>query len=168
MVHALALGAASSSARSVRTAQHVGYVVVKRSPTVEEYLELIRAVGWGDSINPAAVASALSSSLFAVVALEADRGIGIGRIIGDGGMYYYIQDVVVLPERQGRGVGTAIMGELFQYLNDHAPEKAFIGLMSATGKAEFYERYGFQRREPGAPGMFQRKYGLLSTPRFSE
>ena len=38
-----------------------------------------------------------------------DERIGIGRVVGDGGCFFEITDMAVLPAHQGRGVGRLIM-----------------------------------------------------------
>jgi ribosomal protein S18 acetylase RimI-like enzyme len=82
--------------------------------------------------------------------------IGHGRVVGDGGLYFHIQDVIVLPEYQGHGVGRAMMDAIMAYLGRAAKASAFIGLTAAGGKAGFYRRYGFNERAGDAPGMFTR------------
>ncbi len=74
--------------------------------------------------------------------------------MGDGGIYFYIQDVIVLPEFQGQGVGKRIMDSLMEYLEENANSRAFIGLMAAKGTAGFYMRFGFNERPSEGPGMF--------------
>lgn len=95
----------------------------------------------------------LSRSLFGVVIQHKDDIIGMGRVIGDGQIYFYVQDVAVHPDHQNRGIGKLILTEITNYLKVHAPEKAFIGLFAAQGKETFYEQYGFHHHE-GMTGMF--------------
>jgi ribosomal protein S18 acetylase RimI-like enzyme len=131
------------------------YTLSERAPTLDEYRRLCDAVGWG-TVEPAALEIGLRHSLFAVCVLHQGEVIGCGRIVGDGGMYFYIQDIVVLPEFQGRGIGRRIMGAVMGYLQAHARAGAFIGLMAARGASGFYEKYGFVQRptEQYGPGMF--------------
>jgi ribosomal protein S18 acetylase RimI-like enzyme len=132
------------------------YVLVERNPTVEEYQRLCRAVGWGEGdIEPKALEIGLRNSLFSVCVILENKVIGCGRIIGDGGIYYYIQDIIVSPEFQRKGIGGRMMDAIMEYLKVHAPDGAFIGLMAAKGVSKFYEQYGFQKRPFDAPGMFR-------------
>jgi hypothetical protein len=39
----------------------------------------------------------LTHALFTVCALYEGNVIGCGRVIGDGGLYFYLQDIMVLP-----------------------------------------------------------------------
>ena len=130
-----------------------GYVLVERNPTIEEYQGLRRAVGWLD-VETEAIESGLQNSLFSVCVILKNKVVGCGRVIGDRGIYFYVQDVIVLPEFQRKGIGGRIMGAIMEYLKTHACEGAFIGLMAAKGVSKFYERYGFKKRPSDAPGMF--------------
>lgn len=125
----------------------------KRNPTVSEYLNLRNEVGWWDT-EKEMTEKALNNSLYSIVAVEGDKTIGVGRIIGDGGLYYYIQDLIVHPDYQNKGIGKRLMKELMNYIDKHAANGSFIGLMSAKGYAEIYESFGFKAREVDAPGMF--------------
>ena len=79
----------------------------------------------------------------------------MARVVGDGGLVFYVQDVIVLPEFQGRGIGAQLMEKVMAYIEGHAHHNTIIGLMSAIGKEAFYERYGFVKRpaEKYGPGM---------------
>lgn len=98
---------------------------------------------------------ALENDLFSVCARLDGKTIGIGRIIGDGAIYYYIQDVIVLKEYRNQGVGRQIMDSIESYLKANAREGAFIGLMAAEGLVPFYEKFGYLRRPEAGPGMFK-------------
>ena len=74
-----------------------------RSPTVTEYMSLRNLVGWWET-DENATGMALENSLFSVVAIEQDTVVGFGRIIGDEGLYFYIQDLIIHPEFQAKGL----------------------------------------------------------------
>ena len=79
----------------------------------------------------------------------------MGRVIGDGSIYFYIQDLIVLPEYQEMGVGRLIMEQIEKYLQNNAPKGAFIGLMAAENTTGFYENFGYMVRPEQKPGMFK-------------
>jgi GNAT superfamily N-acetyltransferase len=130
------------------------YILVQRSPTVEEYHRLRAAVGWGN-VNVQATEIGLRNSLFSVCVIHKDQVVGFGRVVGDGGVFFYIQDIVVLPQFQGKGLGKRIMNAIMAYLESHVHRGAFIGLMAAKGVDGFYEKFGFSARpsERYGPGM---------------
>ena len=129
--------------------------IVERRPTVSEYIELTGAVGWSEYVTPETAQVALMNSLFVIVAEQAGSAVGMGRVVGDGALFFYVQDVIVVPSLQGRGLGDTIMVHLMRWLEGAAPDRAFVGLFAATGRAPFYERYGFSARETERPGMSQ-------------
>lgn len=128
--------------------------LIERLPTVEEHASLWAAVGWG-TVNQSMSAASLGGSVYGVVIRHEGTTIGMGRIVGDGSMYFYIQDVAVLPEFQSRGAGQQIVEQLLQYIRLHSWPGAFIGLFASHGNDTFYERYGFRNHAPGMTGMFK-------------
>ncbi|WP_051250921.1 GNAT family N-acetyltransferase [Paenibacillus harenae] len=130
------------------------YELIKRLPTVEEHRTLWEAVGWG-SVNTEMSGPSLARSLYGVVILCSGEIAGMGRVIGDGAMYYYIQDVAVLPAHQGEGLGKRIMDSLLAYVESHCAGAGFVGLFASHGKDTFYERFGFSNHAPGMTGMFK-------------
>ncbi len=129
-----------------------GCTVEERAPSVSEYLALREAVGW-HSLSPQAAQCGLSGSLYAVCLLQGKKVIGCGRIAGDGGLYFYVQDIIIQPDYQQQGLGTLVMGNLMDYLKRTATQGAFIGLMAAPGLEEFYARFGFTCYPNDSPGM---------------
>lgn len=129
------------------------YRFVEILPSALDYCRLRAAVGWSE-LPLEAVERGLNSSLYTVCLYHEEELVGCGRIVGDGGIYFYLQDVIVLPAHQGRGLGDRIMQRLMTYLEQYAQQNSFIGLMAAVGAEPFYERYGFRRRPSDRPGMF--------------
>jgi GNAT superfamily N-acetyltransferase len=121
------------------------YRVVERTPSVRELLEIRKAVGWRTG-KTGPWKKALRNSLFSVCALSAEKVIGTARVVGDGSMCFYIQDVLVMPEHQKRGVGLKMMKFLMKYLKKKAGTGATVGLMAVKGKEGFYEKFGFWKR----------------------
>ena len=125
---------------------------------VEDYNALRVAVGWGE-LKPARARIGLANSVYVVAAVSEERVVGSARIVGDGGYVAYIADVMVLPEYQGRGIGTAMMERIMAHIKSLAEEgcEMFTCLMSAQGKEPFYEKFGFIERpcEGRGAGMAQ-------------
>ena len=83
-----------------------------------------------------------------------NKVIGCGRVIGDGGLYYYIQYVIVLPEFQKRGLGKLIMDSIMKFFNENVQPNTFIGLMAAKGQSKVYTHFGFNERPEYRPGLY--------------
>lgn len=132
------------------------YQYKKQLPTPEEYKIIRHNVGWSD-IPIETVEESLQLTIFGVSVYDNGNIIGAGRIVGDKGLCFYIQDVMVHTEYQHQGVGTKIVTMLMDYIKKHAVQNSFVALMSAKGLENFYGRFGFNQRpnnEYGA-GMMQ-------------
>ena len=129
-----------------------GYKIIERIPTVEVYSSLRKSVGWPHMADQP-TERGLANALFSVCAVLYDNVIGCGRVVGDGSIYFYVQDVIVHPDHQGKGIGKGIMEIIMNYIHSVADEGAFIGLMAAVDVDSFYTRYGFSRRPENSPGM---------------
>ena len=112
----------------------------------EDFIRLKVATGFRE--RPVElVKRALAGDLYDVTAVIDGEVIGMGRLVGDGVMYWYLQEIVVLPEYQGKGIGTAIVNHLLDYIADHVEPGMFtsVGLTAAAGKEGFYEKFGFDK-----------------------
>jgi GNAT superfamily N-acetyltransferase len=128
------------------------YRLVEGNPSKEDYQRLRAAVGWSP-FEPEATERGLRNDLFGVTLLHGADVVGCGRIVGDGAVYFYLQDIIVLPEHQKRGLGALIMDAVMAFIEREAAPGSFVGLMAAVGVEGFYERYGFRRRSDQQPGM---------------
>jgi GNAT superfamily N-acetyltransferase len=128
-------------------------MVIKRGtlPT-EDYQKLRMTTGW-DMFHDKVVERSLSMDLFSVSVYEGNNIIGCGRVIGDGIMYFYIQDIIVHPDHQKIGIGTKIMLEIEKFLESRTINNSFVGLMASKEAKGFYLRFGYSERSPERPGM---------------
>ncbi|USB33961.1 GNAT family N-acetyltransferase [Paenibacillus sp. YPG26] len=132
------------------------YEMIERLPTVAEHQLLWESVGWGE-VDIQMTEASIAGSIYGVVAIYQGVTVGMGRIVGDGAMYFYIQDVAVMPEHQASGVGGRILDQLLAYIRTSPRSSGgapFIGLFASEGKERFYEKYGFRDYSPGMTGMF--------------
>ena len=116
----------------------------ENSLTYEIYYNLREAVDW-NNFKEAQAREALKNSKYDVVFFNEEKAIGMGRLIGDG-IYYVIVDVVVIPEFQGKGVGTKIINKIISYITENIPKysRVSVQLISERGKEQFYENIGFE------------------------
>ena len=77
-----------------------------------------------------------------ITARENNNLIGLIRIIGDSTYEYYISEVMVLPEYQGKGIGTKLMKATLDYCRKDGFMKIF--LTAAKGREQYYSRFGFK------------------------
>ena len=106
-----------------------------------EILRLYSAVGWvAYTRDPDSLRRGYEHSLLTLAAYDEDELIGIIRTVGDGATIVYIQDIIVLPEHQGRGVGTALIQAILEKF------RAVRQIVLATDDTErtvaFYKKQG--------------------------
>ena len=131
--------------------------VSKLKPTPEEFTMLRSKVGWGETDLQLA-SLAIEHSLFHVTARENSKLIGMGRVVGDGALFFYIQDLVVDPDYQRKGIGDLLMEQIEQYLSENTAKGATVGLFAAQGKEAFYSRYGYVERTGDPLGLAMCKF----------
>jgi len=119
----------------------VMWQIVSRRPTVEEYVELRRSVGW-PSPDVDRCSRALMASAYAVVGVTGEGApVGMGRLVGDGAAYLFMVDVVVSPEVQGLGLSGALTDALAAWAADSGA--GHVALAAAPDVVAFYARRGF-------------------------
>ncbi|MDO9318275.1 MAG: GNAT family N-acetyltransferase [Gammaproteobacteria bacterium] len=134
----------------------MSYEIRAEVPTVRNYIDIRIRSGLSRKSEEAA-ARGLPNSIYSVVAYHSDQPVGLGRIVGDGGCFYEVTDICVLPEHQKKGVGVMIMQALMTYLHANAPSTAYVTLMADHGTPYFYTKFGFQFNEmPKSSGMHLR------------
>lgn len=79
--------------------------------------------------------------------------VGMGRVIGDGGWYFHIVDMAVLPAHQRQGIGDAVLTHLLDEIRQAAPDDAFVSLMADPPGRRLYARHGFSEERSRSVGM---------------
>ena len=125
---------------------------------VYDYMALRKSVNFR-TVDDLQAEKAIKNGLYNIMVKDDDKVVGMGRLVGDGYMYWYVQDVIVDPEYQGKGIGKEIMRYLTEYIeNNSLPDTTVtIGLMAAKGKEEFYLKLGYFARPTDryGPGMMK-------------
>ncbi|MGM9647313.1 MAG: GNAT family N-acetyltransferase [Eubacteriales bacterium] len=75
-----------------------------------EILRLYASVHWtAYTDHPELLRKGFENSLLTLAAYEDDTLLGIIRTVGDGYTIVFVQDILVFPEHQRQGVGTALL-----------------------------------------------------------
>ena len=121
-------------------------IIEYRTYREEDILPLYASVGWtAYTDDPAALERGFRHSLLVLAAWEDGELAGLIRAVGDGASMVFIQDILVFPKYQRRGVGKALMCAMMErYRTVYQMEL----LTDDTEKTvAFYEALGFVRVE---------------------
>jgi ribosomal protein S18 acetylase RimI-like enzyme len=132
----------------------VGYQLKTGPPPVADYLRLRLESGLSPKHEDQA-RRALAGSWAACHIVHERTGavVGMGRVLGDGGWYFHIVDMAVLPAHQRKGLGDAIMTALLERVRQETPRGAYVSLMADPPGRRLYERHGFTETAPASVGM---------------
>ena len=79
-----------------------------------EILNLYRSVGWtAYTRDPAALQKGFQNSLLILAAYVDTQLVGLVRLVGDGATIIFIQDLLVHPDWQRKGIGSKLLQEVF-------------------------------------------------------
>ena len=113
------------------------YHVDDRALEAEEFLGFASRV-WPGDYDVEKTRAALTRTLN-ITARDGERLAGCLRILTDGYFFGTITELLVLPEYQGRGVGSALL----RLAREHAPTPLYFG--AQPGVEGFYEKNGCKR-----------------------
>ena len=81
----------------------------------QEILPLYESVGWINyTKNPRMLKDAYLHSLRTYAAYVDNKLVGVIRVVGDGFSVVFVQDLLVYPEYQGQGIGTALLKKIME------------------------------------------------------
>lgn len=122
----------------------------------DEILRLYTEAGWtAYTENMPALRCGYENSLLVLAAYDGDDLLGIIRMVGDGATIVFIQDILVFPEKQRQGVGTALLQAV---LNRYTDVRQVELTTDNTAKTvSFYKSMGFvEFSELGCCGFMRR------------
>ncbi|MFF7643877.1 GNAT family N-acetyltransferase [Streptomyces canus] len=114
-------------------------------PSVEHYRRLRTHAGLSDR-SPEGAALGLASTWYGVTAFQGGEPVGMSRVVGDGGCFFQVADICVLPGHQGRGLGRRIMQALTDELELRAPAHSCVSLIADAH--HLYRKFGFTDTAP--------------------
>ena len=86
---------------------------------LEEIINLYQSVGWTNYLERTEILEeAYANSLCVLGAYDSDRLVGIIRAVGDGQTIVFVQDIIVLPKYQRKGIGTKLLKAVMEKYKD--------------------------------------------------
>lgn len=118
--------------------------------TKKELLPLYESVGWSNyTIDSAQLERAIKQSYCVLSAWDHQYLVGLIRVISDGETILYIQDILVHPDYQKKGIGSHLMESILEKFTA-IRQKTLLTDNTEKTRA-FYEKLGFKACENGAP-----------------
>lgn len=132
---------------------------VRRDILTEDiFLALCTSVRW-ESPCREQISLALRNSLATFTAVENGEPVSMVRLLGDGGMSFYIKDFAIRPDHQSKGVGKMLLRAVEQYIRESIEPgwAVSLELISTKEALPFYKKMGFEERpcEWDGPGMMK-------------
>lgn len=111
---------------------------------IQELVELYESVNWLlYSADPDGLARAVDRSTYVVTARDADGElIGLARCLSDDASILHLQDVLVRPDRQRRGIGRFLVLVCLERF-DHVRQKVLLA-DDEPHLSAFYRSLGFE------------------------
>ena len=124
----------------------------------DEVINLYKSVGWCSYTNrPEMLKHAFEHSLKILGAHDGNKLVGLIRAVGDGYSVLFIQDILVLPEYQRKGIGTRLLKSMLGFYPEVYQTQLATDKTEKT--VEFYKSCGFlPYSETGCEGFIKIKY----------
>ena len=108
----------------------------------DEIQNLYSQVGWtAYTDNMRALEQGFQNSLLVLAAYEGDALLGIVRVVGDGFTIILIQDILVYPNYQRQGIGTALLRAVLDRYSD--VRQVQLATDNTPKTIAFYRSLGF-------------------------
>lgn len=113
-----------------------------KNSQLNEIVNLYRSVGWTNYLKRVDILQqAYADSLCVLGAYDSDQLVGVIRTVGDGQTIVFVQDIIVLPEYQRKGIGTKLLKAVMDKYKDVYQMEL---LTDNTDKTKaFYRSVGF-------------------------
>lgn len=124
---------------------------------LKQLINLYQSVGWTSyTEKPELLQQAVHNSLYVLGAFDHDQLIGLIRVVGDGLTIIYIQDLLVLPAYQNKGIGSTLINKVRKEFR-HVRQQVLLTMEEPETRA-FYEKNGFTSCDQGELVAFYHEY----------
>ena len=124
---------------------------------LKQLINLYQSVGWtAYTEKPELLQQAVHNSLYVLGAFDHDQLIGLIRVVGDGLTIIYIQDLLVLPAYQNKGIGSTLINKVRTEFR-HVRQQVLLTMEEPETRA-FYEKNGFSSCDQGELVAFYHQY----------
>jgi GNAT superfamily N-acetyltransferase len=101
---------------------------------------------------------AMSRSCTWFAARDGKELVGIARLLDDGGLHAAVWDLIVRPDYQRRGIGSALLTAILERCTD----RRLVALVSTPSAVPFFAAMGFTAESHGHAAMYLRPHTLAA------
>lgn len=131
--------------------------LTNKNINLKQLINLYQSVGWTSyTEKPELLQQAVHNSLYVLGAFDHDQLIGLIRVVGDGLTIIYIQDLLVLPAYQNKGIGSTLINKVRKEFR-HVRQQVLLTMEEPETRA-FYEKNGFSSCDQGELVAFYHEY----------
>lgn len=113
---------------------------------LDTILNLYSSVGWTNYTDkPEMLKKAYENSLLTLGAYDGDKLVGVIRTVGDGFSIVVVQDILVFPEYQRKGIGMQLLREIMERFSSVYQMELMTDNTPKT--ISFYQSAGFVKAE---------------------
>lgn len=125
--------------------------------TLRDFQRLHILTGW-KYLKDSIVQQSLDNSMFKISVIEDGQCIGIARVVGDGICHGLLSDVIICPDYQRKGYGTAMIKALLEkiqeFVNNNGDE-FLVELLPTAGNEGFYVKCGLKYNPAQMAGCYK-------------
>ncbi len=133
-------------------------IKIVKQAAITDLIALYKSAGWWEPSfdqNHDFLNNIVKDSAIFAGAFYKEKLIGMGRALSDLASDAYIQDVAVLNEFRGQGIGKKLIQLLIEQLKENSVD--WIGLIASPGTSQFYKQIGFKEMKNHVPLKYDGK-----------
>ena len=108
---------------------------------LEDIQRLLKLTYWADQRSPETVEKSVrNASCYGIFLDDVNKLVGFARVISDYATTFYLADVIIDPEYQRRGLGTALVS----YVLSQPVYQGLRGILLTKNAHGLYRKFGFE------------------------
>ena len=108
---------------------------------LEDIQRLLKMTYWADKRSPETVEKSVrNASCYGIFLEDVNKLVGFARVISDYATTFYLADVIIDPEYQRRGLGTALVS----YVLSRPVYQGLRGILLTKNAHGLYRKFGFE------------------------
>ncbi len=114
-----------------------------KSVDFNKIIELYNSVNWSVyTESPKSLEEAFKNSTYVLIAIEGDKVVGLSRSISDNVSIHYLQDILVSPSFQKKGVGRKLLSKVLEHFENVRTHMILTD--DEEKQLRFYESLGYR------------------------